>query len=209
MTAKFREIFLLIFISHLLVIPMVIYLMDDIDGQHRFLFFLIYLIEVSAIGALLAYAAERLNPIWQKDQGFDIPQQDKLDNNNFQERFNAIIVYSGRTLLPYIPFHSIELLISDIQKFNNDGTIIEPILDNKKLTQVDFRHYAWNIGERLHWNGEQRARFIKLCFPREMGSSEVETIRRNLKTKRQCIIPLDAPDPGSFQFHYSSQAITQ
>jgi len=201
MTAKFREVFILVSSSHILAIPLVFYLIGETNLPNRYLFLAIYLTVVIAFSCSIAYACSAIHQQHRLSLENVIQDRQLQSNEHLEEIYRTIVNYSANCLFPYIPFSEFETLINNIRQFHNDGSIQGPILDNKELLQIDLRHYAWNIGERLGWTGRQRAEFIKLCFPREMGSSEVETIRRNLKTTRQCLIPLDKPDPGSFLFH--------
>ena len=87
----------------------------------------------------------------------------------------------------------------------SEDNILIPVTTDGRLTTLDLRHLAWNIGERFNWKGIKRALFIKLVFPIEMRELEVETIRRNLRQNGNCIIELDIPEKGFFEFSISSR----
>ena len=86
---------------------------------------------------------------------------------------------------------------------SEDSKLI-PVTTDGRLTTLDLRHFAWNIGERFNWKGVKRAMFVKLVFPVEMRDLEVETIRRNLRQNGNCIIDLDIPEKGLYEFSVST-----
>lgn len=113
-----------------------------------------------------------------------------------------IRTYVLRTMTPYMCNEHIEILCTNISEWNEKkAAVIMAVVSDGRLSPIDFRHLAWNIGERLKWTGLQRANFIKLCFPHELRDQETETIRRNLRQNATCIIPLDIPEKGDYHFH--------
>lgn len=125
-------------------------------------------------------------------------EQEKLAAKKMQ----AVKSYLIESLAPYVEEEELMILITNAQKWIKEtGFVPEPITTNGKLTTLDLRHLAWNIGKRLDWNGNQCATFIKICFHLEMKDLEIETIRRNLRQKGSCIIELDVPENDSYEFH--------
>ena len=109
--------------------------------------------------------------------------------------------YSIRTMAPYMTVDNIEFLCANIEGWTKSkGITLKPLDVSTVLSSLDLRHFAWNIGERLGWTGQQRAQFIKLTFPQTLQELEVETIRRNLRQKGTCLIQLDIPEHGDFHF---------
>ena len=96
----------------------------------------------------------------------------------------------------------IEVLYQNVElwQFSQEATL-QPVVTNGKLSTLDLRHLAWNIGERLKWAGELRALFIKQSFPNELRDSDISSIRRNLRQQGDCVITIDIPDKHDFQFH--------
>ena len=116
---------------------------------------------------------------------------------------SAIQQYIEITLSPYMKDAALTLLYNNVYLwYHSKKSSLIPVCTDGTLSTLDLRHLVWNIGERCGWKGEQRARFIKLCFPSELKDVEVETIRRNLRQKGTCKIEIDVPENGSFAFHY-------
>ena len=68
------------------------------------------------------------------------------------------------------------------------------------LTPTALKHYAWNIGERLHVSLLDRAKFIKSVFPYEMRNDTIEYLAKNLKDYHSSTIPIDEPATGDYRF---------
>lgn len=119
-----------------------------------------------------------------------------------QQIMNSIHDYLFRILPPYMKDKDIETLYEnvDLWQYSQD-TPLSPTLTNGKLSTLDLRHLAWNVGERLKWAGEKRALFIKQSFPNEFRDSDISSIRRNLRQQGDCIIKIDVPDKHDYQFH--------
>ena len=109
--------------------------------------------------------------------------------------------YAIRTMAPYMTVPNIEFLCANIEGWTKSKAItLKPLDVSTVLSSLDLRHFAWNIGERLGWSGQQRAQFIKQTFPNTLQDLEVETIRRNLRQKGTCLIKIDVPEHGDFHF---------
>lgn len=121
-----------------------------------------------------------------------------------QHIMNAIHDYLLDILPPYMKDDDIEVLYRNVVLWQySQETPLLPTLTNGKLSTLDLRHLAWNIGERLKWPGEQRALFIKQSFPHEFRDSDMSSIRRNLRQQGDCTIKIDIPDKHDYQFHHS------
>lgn len=119
-----------------------------------------------------------------------------------QQIMNSIHDYLYRILPPYMKDEDIETLFQNVNLWQySQETPLSPSLTNGKLSTLDLRHLAWNVGERLKWTGEKRALFIKQSFPNEFRDSDISSIRRNLRQQGDCIIKIDVPDKHNYQFH--------
>lgn len=116
-------------------------------------------------------------------------------------RIKTVTDYTYNIMSPFLTDDCLDLLCQNIKLFEVPGSSLTAIKTNGNLSTLDIKHYGWNIGERLGWSGQQRASFIKLCFPEELSELEVETIRRTFRQKGKCVIDLDIPAKDSFDFH--------
>ena len=131
--------------------------------------------------------------------------REKTDELN-EKRLNVVSDYVQLVMSPYLKESDVNMLINNINLWlESEDNILIPVTTGGRLTTLDLRHLAWNIGERFNWKGIKRALFIKLVFPIEMRELEVETIRRNLRQNGNCIIELDIPEKGFFEFSISSR----
>ena len=119
-----------------------------------------------------------------------------------QQVMSSIHDYLFRILPPYMKDEDIETLYKNVDSWQySQETPLSPTLTNGKLSTLDLRHLAWNIGERMKWPGEKRAFFIKQSFPNEFRDSDISSIRRNLRQQGYCIIKIDIPDKHDYKFH--------
>lgn len=127
-------------------------------------------------------------------------RKSKEDELN-KKKLAAVSEYVHVVMSPYIKETEVTQLITNITMWmESDEPILTAITTDGRLTTLDLRHFAWNIGERFKWKGVKRASFIKIVFPVEMRELEVETIRRNLRQNGTCLIELDIPDKGCYEF---------
>ena len=130
--------------------------------------------------------------------------REKTDELN-EKRLNVVSEYVQLVMSPYLKVSEVNQLINNINLWlDSEDRILIPVTTDGRLTTLDLRHFAWNIGERFNWKGIKRALFVKLVFPVEMRELEVETIRRNLRQNGNCIIELDIPEKGFYEFSISS-----
>lgn len=120
---------------------------------------------------------------------------------------NAIMDYVNYIMPPYMDEESLASLCGEIRLWSEDSTHKPAAIRLKgKLTTVDLRHFAWNIGERLGkengYDGTARAAFIKAMFPDVFKDTEIESIKNFKLNPRACRIPIDEPENGSHAFHY-------
>lgn len=120
---------------------------------------------------------------------------------------NAIMDYVNYIMPPYVDEESLALLCGEIRLWAEDSTHRPAAIRlTGKLTTVDLRHFAWNIGERLGkengYDGTARAVFIKAMFPDVFKDTEIESIKNFKLNPRACRIPIDEPEDGSYAFHY-------
>ena len=120
---------------------------------------------------------------------------------------NAIMDYVNYIMPPYVDEESLALLCGEIRLWAEDSTHRPAAIRlTGKLTTVDLRHFAWNIGERLGkengYDGTARAVFIKAMFPDVFKDTEIESIKNFKLNPKACRIPSDEPEDGSYAFHY-------
>ncbi len=120
-------------------------------------------------------------------------------------KYAVVKDYVQAVLSPYMKEDDVITVCNNIHAWiYDDQTKLKAVSTDGRLTSIDLRHFAWNIGERFGWSGEKRAIFIKIVFPIEMKDTEVDTIRRNLRQVRTCIIDLDIPQKGDYKFSFES-----
>ena len=120
---------------------------------------------------------------------------------------NVIIDYVDYIMPPYVDEENLTSLCGEIRLWTEDSTHRPAAIRLKgKLTTVDLRHFAWNIGERLGkengYDGTARAVFIKAMFPDVFKDTEIESIKNFKLNPRACRIPIDEPEDGNHAFHY-------
>jgi len=132
----------------------------------------------------------------------DIRKEHKSKEDELNEKkLAAVTEYVHVVMSPYLKESEIMQLITNITMWvDSDEPLLTSIATDGRLTTLDLRHFAWNIGERFKWKGVKRATFLKIVFPVEMRELEVETIRRNLRQTGSCLIDLDIPDKGCYEF---------
>lgn len=130
-------------------------------------------------------------------------QQKQLESDILQ----VINEYVYSILCSYTKEADLKILCEGIGKWGKIPNFTPtPIITDGRLSTLDLRHFVWNIGKRLGWSGEQCASFIKFSFPVEMKELEIETTRRTLRQKGSCIIEIDIPQKGCYQFNYSTNS---
>jgi len=129
-------------------------------------------------------------------------QHKEEENTINAERTKCVLEYAQEEMAPYMDDRELSVLCTDIQRYVVDfNTTLVPVRTNGGLATVDLQHFAWNIGERMKWTGEQRAVFIKKVFPEEFKNVEINSIRRTLrKQQAMCHIEIDIPKNGEFSF---------
>lgn len=127
--------------------------------------------------------------------------------DNYNTKMKAIKEYTYQVLFPFMKDKDIENLIYNIEVWKMNGAHFNDCNTSNSISTLDLKHYAWNIGERLGWTGEEKALFLKLSFPDNFRDIELETIRRNLRTKGKCYIEIDIPDKGCWSFHNKNNNI--
>lgn len=86
----------------------------------------------------------------------------------------AINEYVADITTGYLSKKSLTTLLSNISLLACGETdAYQPLSSDmeRKLKSPDFRHLAWNIGERLGVSRAERARFILACFPYELRNA--------------------------------------
>ena len=80
----------------------------------------------------------------------------------------------------------------------------------KQITSVPLRHFVWNITARFMnpklYSGDNKANFIKALFPKEFADPEIDTIKNFKVDTRKSEIPIDEPENGKLDFHYTHKS---
>ena len=118
----------------------------------------------------------------------------------------AILDYVHYIMPPYVDEDSLVSLCGEIRMCAKDSAHKpEAVRLKGRLTTVDLRHFAWNIGERLGkengYDGTARAVFIKAMFPDVFKDTEIESIKDVKPSPKACRIPIDEPGDCSYAFH--------
>ena len=218
---KLRENFLLMMMTNLstaIVVFVILTMSDtavnvkrDIDNTNSTMavFFLIVLVLI-LLNIFILFKIRKANDQPQScitegkvtNKVVQMKEYYKLENLRREEEISLEVKnYSIKTMAPYMSVDNIEFLCANIEGWTKTKGITLKALDvSVAVSSLDLRHFAWNIGERLGWTGQQRAQFIKQTFPKTLQDLEVETIRRNLRQKGSCIIKIDIPEHGDFHF---------
>lgn len=129
----------------------------------------------------------------------------KKQNDLLEAKYKAIFDYTCDALSPFLSIDNLELLCQSIRLHDVPKSVLAPVCTDGRLSSVDLRHYGWNVGERLGWDGQQRAVFLKLCFPNELANFEIETLRCTLRYDAKCQIKLDIPEGSDYSFKCNKQ----
>ena len=90
--------------------------------------------------------------------------REKTDELN-EKRLNVVSDYVQLVMSPYLKESDVNMLINNINLWlESEDNILIPVTTDGRLTTLDLRHLAWNIGERFNWKGIKRALFIKLAI---------------------------------------------
>jgi hypothetical protein len=74
---------------------------------------------------------------------------------------DAVSEYTYAVFSPYMTDDNLEILNQNIKLYEVPDSCVIPVCTNGQLNTLDIRHYAWNIGERLGWSGQQQ--WLKAC----------------------------------------------
>jgi hypothetical protein len=119
----------------------------------------------------------------------------------------AIDEYIDYWMPPFVSESDMPCLHEEVHHWadNPDYTPSEGITTHG-LSTCDFRHFVWNIAERLNtyggYDGETRARFIKALFPVPLQDIEIASLKNFRSTTYGDKIDLDIPEKGKTDFHY-------
>lgn len=111
-----------------------------------------------------------------------------------QERVNAIITYSQKTLTPYISEAELKTLCDELRLFltsrwNQDEA--QSVTISSELKTIDLMHFGWNIAQPFKIPRKETALFLKKTFPKALYDVEVSTIQRKLtNSESKSLIPL-------------------
>ena len=163
------------------------------------------LANISFVGAHSDNDIINVNTAAPKDRLQEIRDRHLYEQSILQQQIlKAIRDYLFATLPPFMKDEDIETLYKNVELWQySQEAPLSPTMTNGKLSTLDLRHLAWNIGERLKWPGATRAFFIKQSFPHEFRDSDISSIRRNLRQQGDSVIKIDIPDKHDYRFHPS------
>ena len=143
-----------------------------------------------------------------EDPGYNLYEEalDKLKMSYaqlYRNRLETCGKYVRSTLAKYMEYKEVNTLMTNVQKWHNiQNELNEKIKEDagrysanqdpdKQLASIDLFHLAWNIGQCFGWNGKSRAIFIKACFPQNLQTVTLLTVKNNLKKQGSCKIDLN------------------
>ncbi len=131
-----------------------------------------------------------------------------------QEKLIAVIIdYVNRVMAPFVAEEDLPKLGHEIDMWCRDAAYEPSPVPLKyfptykdRLKTIDFKHFIWNIGERLGadngYSGWARSRFVKRLFPDALHDAEAVSLQRSLTAEAdKGHIKLDRPDYRNFDFH--------
>lgn len=222
MTTKFREKSFLIMISSLttlaLTLPFTSLCANTINDKSTtndwVVFGIIEVIIVTIICVLYFQIIKNKSKAKAPDELHVAPEiishyqqvrkkHEEQELQRLQEMTNLVVDYIHHTLSPYMSESDVQTVSDNVKIWVHNGdACLTAVATDGRLSSIDIRHLAWNIGERLKWDGQKRALFAKMVFPIEMKDVEVTTIRRNLRHRGTCVIDLDTPENGDLRFAF-------
>lgn len=110
-----------------------------------------------------------------------------------QEKIDAVIAYSQKTLAPYMQESELTQLCREIIAFLTSNWTPEKSqgFEVSQLKSIDLMHFGWNIAQPFKIPRKETALFLKKTFAKALDDVEVSTIQRKLtNTETKSIIPL-------------------
>ncbi len=130
-----------------------------------------------------------------------------------EKLIQSVADYVNRVMAPFVTKEDLAKLCNEIcawcrdVKYKPTPIRLKPATEYKdRLKTIDFKHFIWNIGERLGadkgYSGVARAQFVKRLFPDELKESEIISIQRSLTADPdKGHIKLDRPGYKNTDFH--------
>ncbi len=110
-----------------------------------------------------------------------------------QEKIDAVIAYSQKTLAPYMRESELTQLCSEVTRFlTSDWTPEESkSVEIYQLKSIDLMHFGWNIAQPFSKPRKETALFLIKIFSKALDDVDVSTIQRKLtNTESKSLIPL-------------------
>ena len=135
-----------------------------------------------------------------------VEAQAKEQQEEKDRRTRAVLDYTHRTMSRFLYEEDLKSAIIAVKEWSNDCNYT-PIPINhfkEKVENIPFRHFVWNIAERLgkrDYTMAMRIAFVKALFPKPFEGLDYSTLK-NLKAPcSNDIIPIDEPANGGYNFH--------
>lgn len=110
-----------------------------------------------------------------------------------QEKIDAVIVYSQKTLAPYMRESELTQLCGEINAFLTSSWTPEKSksFEVSQLKSIDLMHFGWNIAQPFKIPRKETALFLKKTFSKALDDVEISTIQRKLtNTESKSLISL-------------------
>lgn len=110
-----------------------------------------------------------------------------------QEKIDAIIAYSQKTLALYMQESELTQLCGEINAFLTSSWTPEKTksFEVSQLKSIDLMHFGWNIAQPFNKPRKETALFLKRTFAKALDDVEVSTIQRKLtSTESKSLISL-------------------
>lgn len=155
---------------------------------------------------------EDIQPIVEEPSPVDryeelLAESNRKDIERRKDIVRCIKEYTVRITAGYLNKLNLERLLANIDRlaYPDGGEYMAVSCDmNKLLHSPDLRHYAWNVGERLGISMQNRAVFIKACFPTILRDAGEDYLKRNLRDSVASHIRIDVPAGDDYSFHDNS-----
>lgn len=135
-----------------------------------------------------------------------VEAQAKEQQAEKDKRTKAVLDYTHRTMSRFLYEEDLHKVIEAVKEWSNDCNHTPAAISRFKenVENIPFRHFVWNIAERLgkrDYTMAMRIAFVKALFPKPFEGLDYSTLK-NLKAPcSNDVIPIDKPINGRYDFH--------
>lgn len=112
-----------------------------------------------------------------------------------QEKIDAVIAYSQKTLAPYMRESELTQLTSELNAFLTTSWTpkeSKSVELSNQLKSIDLMHFGWNIAQPFKISRKETATFLKYTFTKSLEEVEISTIQRKMtNNESKSLIPLN------------------